>query len=180
MLSQQQAQYRIDAVKLQEGEGEARMIERLFRLEPLLCDIGLQWYGLDKAGHPLDRKKREAAETEAAQKFITLTEEQRIQLFDAWFGPQLGRYAYRAYILDKPYQTGYMRKAFRAREFTRLQQLTEWSWLHSALRLTHEYDQPLRWFAEYAGYLGYRSDSLGWLFAAAIDMGGGRRRRDGA
>lgn len=171
MLSQQQAQHQLDSIKLQEGKGQARMVERLLGLSPPLRDIGLHWYGLDKAGHPLNSKTRELAVAEAIQKFGALTEEQRAQLFDAWFGPRLGQYAYHAYILDKPYQVGYKRKAFRAGEFARLQQLTGWSWLRNALNLTHEYDQPLSWFAQYAGYLGYRSDALGWLFAAAIDLG---------
>ncbi|NJM41816.1 MAG: hypothetical protein HC853_14160, partial [Anaerolineae bacterium] len=172
MLTQDQAQQKLDALKLQEGLGQMRRIQRLRALKNPLREIGLNLHGLDKEGNSLDKKATHAAAEAAARKFIALSDKQRAALFDGLFGPALGRFATHAYNLDTPYQIGYTRKAFRAPGDPGVRQLTHWSWLWSALDVTEDYDQPLTWFAEHAAYFGYRADALGWLFAAAIDIGG--------
>jgi len=172
MLNREQAQQRLDAVKLKDNQGWAHMFSRLFSLPAPLREIGLNLRGLDKNGRPLNNETRQDITDETARKFIALSEGEHATLFDAWFGPTLGRFAAYAYGMDRPYQIGWARKAFRAPRNTHLQQLTGWSWVWVALDTTLEFDQPLTWFAEHAAYLGYRADALGWLFAAAIDLGG--------
>ncbi|MEL6814887.1 MAG: DUF5724 domain-containing protein, partial [Cyanobacteria bacterium J06598_3] len=69
-----------------------------------------------------------------------------------------------------PYQSGYARRAFRANQLKHHQQRRDY-WLGSLLNLTQKYEQPLDWYATWAAYLGYGSDTLSFVFAAAINEG---------
>src|SRR5205814_4178257 len=45
-------------------------------------------------------------------------------------------------------------------------------WLISVHGFTYRFEQDIRWFAAWAPYIGWGADSLGILFASAIDAGG--------
>lgn len=82
-------------------------------------------------------------------------------------------------LLDRlPYQTGYARKAFRLPNGGQAITLAKVQWLFDIARVTHKYNQDVRWFAAWCPHLGENyldysaRGSLGYLFAAAIDAGG--------
>ena len=71
-----------------------------------------------------------------------------------------------------PYQSGWMRKPFRAPQHPRRADAARVAWLQSLLHTARPYqDQTLPWLAAWASYVGgYQADALGVLLAAAIDQ----------
>ncbi|MEO0708337.1 MAG: DUF5724 domain-containing protein, partial [Cyanobacteria bacterium J06649_5] len=101
-----------------------------------------------------------------------LKADKRSQLFKAVF-PKIGPSVFHAYdrlLPTLPYQSGYARRAFRSNQLKHHQQRRDY-WLGSILNLTQKYEQPLDWYATWAAYLGYGSDTLSFVFAAAINEG---------
>lgn len=72
-----------------------------------------------------------------------------------------------------PYQTGYMRRAFRASNRPDLHGGSRLAWLRGLHDATKEFHQDAHWFARWAPWLSgyYSADHLGVLLAAAIDKG---------
>jgi Family of unknown function (DUF5724)/Domain of unknown function (DUF4132) len=70
------------------------------------------------------------------------------------------------------YQSSYSRRAFRAPDLPECYSSKRSAWLQNTLNFIKGYDEDLTWFAAWCPYLGYYSDVLGYLFAAAIDQGG--------
>jgi len=73
-----------------------------------------------------------------------------------------------------PYQTGYVRKAFRAPHHRQLAVGRAAAWLESLSGAVSGYEQDITWWATWAAHhAGYNvGDALGLLFAAAINTGG--------
>ena len=68
-----------------------------------------------------------------------------------------------------PYQTGWQRKSFRALNTPEINQSVRFQWLKPLFSIIEGYDQDIIWFAAWTPYLGYANDTLGILFAAAIN-----------
>ena len=100
----------------------------------------------------------------------TLSSQDRRQLFAAIF-PQIAAYVDAAYelMLQLPYQSGYTRRAFRSAQPTH-HTGKRGQWLYSLLGITQAYEQPLDWYAIWSPYIGYGTDCLGLVFAAAINQ----------
>ena len=74
--------------------------------------------------------------------------------------------------LDKrPYQTGPVRKPFRAPRAKRTVALIRGQWLMNITRLLGEFDEDITWIAAHGAYLAgwWGASDLGWLLAGAID-----------
>jgi Family of unknown function (DUF5724)/Domain of unknown function (DUF4132) len=93
----------------------------------------------------------------------------RLKIFEILF-PQLANVvesAWRSFKTSWTYQDGYNRKSFRLPGATSSKQR---SWLQSLINLVRNYEPDLLWLASWCPYLGYYTDCLGYLFAAAIDL----------
>lgn len=105
-----------------------------------------------------------------------LPETDRAGLFEALF-PTLASYVEAGFQLklSMPYQTGYHRRAFRAPGRPELYADARLSWLQALHTATRGYQRDAAWFARWAPWLsGYETaESLGILFAAAIESGNG-------
>ncbi|MBC7812046.1 MAG: HEAT repeat domain-containing protein, partial [Burkholderiales bacterium] len=75
-------------------------------------------------------------------------------------------------IPKQPYQRGYKRKAFHAPGHSDLYANAQSAMFVALARSMDWYDEDILWFAQYAGYMIYSTDTLGQLFAAVIDAGG--------
>ncbi len=103
-----------------------------------------------------------------------LSASSRRSIFDALF-PRIGEYVECGWQLSNrlPYQAGHARKAFRAPNNPEINRLARAAWLQHLIHVTAGYEQDVEWFAAWAAYLPWRAaDTLGLLFAAAIDAGG--------
>ena len=102
----------------------------------------------------------------------SLSSPERIELFASLF-PSLGRHLDRMWEMGKalPYQTGYLRRAFRAPSAPNL---TLPARRHRLLRIVDElrgFEPDAVWVARWAPHLGFE-DVFGPLLAAVIDGGG--------
>ncbi|MEB3229388.1 MAG: DUF5724 domain-containing protein [Leptolyngbyaceae bacterium] len=106
----------------------------------------------------------------ALNQLLPLSSEERVAVLAVLF-PKISDYVNLAYelILTLPYQEGYARRAFRSRHRQHYRTMQK-SWLNYLLGVTMGYEQPLDWYAAWAPYLGYSADTLGILFAAAINQ----------
>jgi hypothetical protein len=94
---------------------------------------------------------------------------ERLKIFEILF-PQFATVVeatWRSFETSWTYQEGYDRKSFRVPGATSSKQR---SWLQSLINLVRNYEPDLPWLASWCPYLGYYSDCLGYLFAAAIDL----------
>src|SRR6185437_6186254 len=107
--------------------------------------------------------------------FKTMDEKGRSQFFET-LAPGLGNIIERGWqIHDRlPYQGGYGRKPFRAPGHSQAFVMKRIRWVVEILRLVGPYQKDIAWFAAWAPFVahGRLADSLGILFAGAIDGGG--------
>ncbi len=98
-----------------------------------------------------------------------LKPKERIKLFGALF-PKFPEAVESAWQLRKsmPYQIGYSRKAFRVPD-AEVTLNARGTWLFQLLTFTLPYEEDIAWFAAWTPYLGYGADTLGYLFAGAIN-----------
>ena len=98
-----------------------------------------------------------------------LKAKERIKLFGALF-PKFPEVVESTWQLRKsmPYQMGYSRKAFRVPD-TEVTLRARGTWLFQLLTFTLPYEEDIAWFAAWTPYLGYGADTLGYLFAGAIN-----------
>jgi hypothetical protein len=115
------------------------------------------------------RSKHEAQDRGFSQ-LNSLTAEERLTIFELLF-PQIYLYIEAAWQLfsQLPYQIGWQRKAFRAPNTPEINKKVRFQWLKQLFSSIEGYDRDITWFAAWTPYLGYASDALGILFAAAIN-----------
>lgn len=119
-----------------------------------------------------DWDKRSKLLSEAAQYIDSLPKKERAEFFAHLF-PQIGAAAARGWemLQASPYQDSYNPLPFRA------PRNPDWgidrraTWLSSLLEVTYRWDQSVEVLAGWAPFLS-RSETLGLLFAASIDLGG--------
>ncbi|HLV79634.1 MAG TPA: HEAT repeat domain-containing protein, partial [Chthonomonadaceae bacterium] len=174
MLKPDQAQARLHAFLKPDGKG--RRLERAKTLPAPLKEIALALHGLDAEGKSFkDTRTHQEAQGLAMERLESLTGEERAALFESLF-PGIARHVEGAWQLFArlPYQTGHVRKAFRARDVGPLVNAARKNWLLRMLKLTQGYEQDVAWYTAWAPYLnqGWGADPLGILFAAAIEAGG--------
>ncbi len=100
----------------------------------------------------------------------SLSLEARVKIFELLF-PQLHSYIEAAWQLFSysPYQIGWQRKSFRAPNKPEIHNIARCQWFSQLFSSVEGYDQDITWLAAWTPYLGYTSDALGILFAAAIN-----------
>ena len=157
-------------------EGKSPQFDRVTALPPMLRTVGYFLLNRDINGKLLSSKDAVQPAADAPPYPVeTLTEAERRQLFGALF-PKIAETVEAAWHLWNrlPYQSGYgYRKSFRAPGHADALSNPRSNWLRSLLSITNGYDQDVVWYAAWATHVGgYHGDTLGILFAAAIDAGG--------
>jgi hypothetical protein len=122
-------------------------------------------YGRDSVIQQTNQAYRQALDALA-----DLSPSQRQRVFAVFF-PKIHIYLETAWQLHDriPYQTGYQRKPFRAPDQPALLAHTRKSWFSGILGQLRGYDPDIQWLAAWAPYLGYYSNNIALLLAAAID-----------
>ncbi len=168
MLSKEQAEKALKATILEDGP--ERLVARVVKLKEPVRARALMLMGRDATGKnvSVDWQKINQARTDLAE----LPADQQAALIDAWF-PRFAPLVRAAVRQSRPYLNAYQSRPFRLKEKASDAPLDETAlaWLENLRRITENRDQPLRWYAEHAAYLGWGSDALAPLFAAAIDSG---------
>ena len=174
MLVRETAQEQLETFQIKDGHAQAKA--RVKTLAGAARDVGLRLLGKPSEQYysllyTLSSKEQE----KLAKNLEGLSGADRLELFNTLF-PQLGPTVAHALEMQKglPYQVGYSRKAFRAPDLPAATLEARLGWLERLLRLTLRYDPELdlNWYAAWTPYLGYGADdTLGYLFAAAIEQG---------
>jgi hypothetical protein len=181
MLNPEQANAQLQAIRIQDWKEQR--VKSIANLPQALRPVGWGILGRVRAsraegnrdGQPFtDYQAGYNAEYAAFKQLDDLNAESRQTLFATLF-PQIATHVEQAWqlITRLPYQSSYARRAFRAPNTPKITQSRRGDWLRSLLYLVEGYEQDLRWFAAWSAYFGsYVGDTLGILFAAAIDAGG--------
>ncbi len=136
-------------------------------LGQLLIHAGPAWERAQK-GRPFNFR----GQADALERLADLKARDRQALFRALL-PKIADQVEAAWTLfDRlPYQTGYNRRPFRNPD--RNPFAARANWVQRLVYAVGQYTgQDVKWLAEWAPYLGYQSDALGYLFAGAIEQGG--------
>ncbi|WP_200892472.1 hypothetical protein [Aliterella atlantica] len=125
----------------------------------------------DRSGQPYtEYHAKYDAQNKAVGQLDDLSIEERIKIFALLF-PKIYLHVEAAWQLFSrlPYQLGWQRKAFRAPHNSDITKPARCNWLKELLYRVEGYDQDITWFAAWTPYLNYANDTLGILFAAAIN-----------
>ncbi|MHC4200869.1 MAG: HEAT repeat domain-containing protein, partial [Planctomycetota bacterium] len=133
--------------------------------------------GIDRRGRRLDWLARHDSnrQEKALSQIESLPSGKRLRVFKALF-PGLAQHVNAAWDLTKrlPYQTGYMRRAFRAPNTPSLTANRRSGWLTGLAETVEDYEPDAVWLATWGGHIEDYSApmAVGVLLAAAIDEGG--------
>ncbi len=168
MLSKEQAELALKAALLEDGP--QRLVANVVKLPEAIRTPALAVMGRDATGKNVDQDWQKV--NQARANLVKLESAQQDALIDAWF-PQFAALVKSAVRRSRPYLNAYQSRPFRLKSKGADAQLDEIGigWLESLRRVTENRDQPLRWYAEHGAYLGWGSDALAPVFAAAIDSG---------
>jgi hypothetical protein len=157
------------------ADWKPRRLAAVAALPRPLAAVGRGLLGCDAKGQPIAEQFAQAeARRSAAGKLHELSAQERGQLFEALF-PGLGEYVAAGWELTRrlPYESGPDRKAFRAPSVPAVTRTVRCDWLLTLLEELADFEQPLSWYATWAGNLrdGYGAEAVSLLFAAALDAG---------
>ncbi len=166
MLSKEQAELALKAALLEDGP--QRLVARVVKLPEAIRTPALSVMGRDATGKNVDQDWQKI--NQARSNLAKLESKAQDALIEAWF-PQFAPLVKSAVRRSRPYLNAYQSRPFRLLSKGADAQLDEigFGWLESLRRITENRDQPLRWYVEHGAYLGWGSDALAPLFAAAID-----------
>ena len=164
--------------RFQVANGGKRRRDRIAKLPARLREVGYAFLERDAKGKPLKREfDDETAAYRAAGQLNSLQQADRRKVFVALF-PKIALHVEAAWEMRKrcPYHDGWARQPFRAPNNEAASRGRRIHWLEQLLHATEDFEQDVAWFAAWAphvggGYYG-PMDTLGDLFAAAIDAGG--------
>jgi uncharacterized protein DUF5724/uncharacterized protein DUF4132 len=173
MLSKEEANERLKA--FYDPDHAAHQIARLEKLPDKLSTLGQimiqagpAWVKLEK-----DFNSRKKFRQDLFGDIVKFNAQERKALFSALF-PGIATYIEETWKLFDllPYQSGYHRRPFRQSESTNAQAKVAWV-MQLPFALRGYENQDVIWLAAWAAHLNYwGSNSLGYLFAAAIEQGG--------
>lgn len=153
-----------------------KQIPRLAALPESLNHLGLDLIGIKRIKQKRDPEKERAIFRQAQRDLATLSQPDRRRLFAALAPSIAGEIEAAWQVFDHlPYLNNMNRRPFRLAVSCNWieKNLRRSEWVSRLLMAINRYDQPVTWFAEWAAYLGAgASDTLGLLFAGAIDRGG--------
>jgi hypothetical protein len=158
-------------------DGEDQLRERVTALPPALATIGLAfWEGITRPWHD----GRVPQRTQEKRALGELAAADRLRLFAALFPPiaDLVEANWQMQV-GQPYQTGLLRKAFRAPNHPEYTLASRIEWLDQLLRALVLYRYDLDFLTVWGGYLrwGSAEHAIGLLLAAALDSGHPARER---
>jgi hypothetical protein len=175
MLDREAIQKKIQAARKEKPWVEARM-DRLSTLDPDARAIGALLIGIDEKGKPAGTDKWRAWQRGAAR-LRRLSDPEMLRLGEALFprDPDVFRAAWELQA-GLPYQSGYLRRPFRAPGRPDILRESRANLLAHSLTTLDGIDEDMPWIAAHAAYLAtyMGGDSLGLLLAGAIDLGGPR------
>ncbi len=161
-------------------QDEGGFEKRLARVNKLPANLEAVGRGLIRKPLPGESYGFEAYSEHRRRLFKTLaglSSSNRQRLFTALF-PSIAEEAEAAWNLfdHLPYQDGFNSRPFRLRRSQTQGDASitrRCAWIEQLLIVTEGYNYPVTWFAEWASHLGWNSpNTLGFLFAGAIDRGG--------
>jgi hypothetical protein len=169
MLNPEIAQARLK--EYQVTDWQPVRIAKLAKLPAKLRSIGYGILAHDEAGNPvkIDYYNQSSIIEDNIKHLNGLKPADRLKIFEILF-PQFApvvEAAWRSFETSWTYQQDYNRKSFRLPGATSSKQR---SWLQTLINLVRNYEPDLPWLASWCAYLGYYTDSLGYLFAAAINL----------
>ncbi len=176
MITKEEAQERLKSFDNSEHRSEQlvrlqKLSSNLSRLGQILIQAGPEWEKLQKQG-----ARKAWYEPTPYLSFDLLSASERRSLFAALF-PGISSYVEDAWHLFDllPYQASYQRRPFRNPKDPVLEARV--TWLQRLPHAVGGYEhQDIMWLAAWVSHMGYwGSDSLGYLFAAAI----GRKDKTG-
>jgi hypothetical protein len=170
MLNPEIAQARLK--EYQVTDWQSVRLAKLAKLPAKLRSIGYGILAHDDKGNPVkvDYYHPSSIIEDNLKNLNGLKPSERLKIFEILF-PQFApvvEAAWRSFETSWTYQEGYNRKSFRVPGATSSKQR---SWLLSLMNnVVRNYEPDLPWLASWSAYLGYYNDSLGYLFAAAINL----------
>jgi hypothetical protein len=169
MLNPEIAQARLK--EYQVTDWQAVRLAKLAKLPAKLRSIGYGILAHDETGTPvkIDYYNQSPIIEDNIKNLNGLKPADRLKIFDILF-PQFANVveaAWRSFETSWTYQDSYNRKSFRIPGATSSKQRL---WLQSLINLLRNYEPDLSWLASWCPYLGYYTDCLGYLFAAAINL----------
>jgi Family of unknown function (DUF5724)/Domain of unknown function (DUF4132) len=170
MLNPEIAQARLKEYQI--ADWQAIRLDRLVKLPAKLRSIGCGIFGHDDKGKPIEREDYYQVIEDSSKNLGELKPVDRLKIFTIIF-PQFAPTVEATWqsFPNLTYQMGYSRRSFRApTSIDAYSQKRSW-WLQRLLEIVRGYDVDLPWLASWCPYLGYNGDILGYLFAAAIDLG---------
>src|SRR6266511_1502871 len=176
MITKEEAQERLKSFHNPEHRSEQwvrlqKLASNLSRLGQILIQAGPEWEKLQKQS-----ARKAWYEPTPYLSFNLLSASERRSLFAALF-PGISSYVEDAWHLFDllPYQASYQRRPFRNPKDPVLEARV--TWLQRLPHAVGGYEhQDIKWLAAWVSHMGYwGSDSLGYLFAAAI----GRKDKTG-
>jgi hypothetical protein len=168
MLNPEIAQARLK--EYQVTDWQPVRLAKLAKLPAKLRSIGYGILAHNKAGTPVKIGDSYQLIENSLKGLNDLKPAERLKIFEILF-PQFApaiEAAWRSFETSWTYQEGYNRKSFRLPGATSSKQR---SWLNTLIKVVRNYEPDLPWLASWCSYLGYYTDALSYLFAAAIDLG---------
>ncbi len=146
-------------------------LEKLLQLPVNLRSIGYGILAHDDKGNPvkIDYYNNSSIIEDNLKNLHGLKPADRLKIFGILF-PKFApviESAWLSFETNWTYQNGYNRKSFRIPGTTSDKQR---SWLQGLINTVKTYDPDLLWLASWCSYLGYSNYTLGYLFAAAINI----------
>jgi HEAT repeat protein len=168
MLNPEIAQARLK--EYQVTDWQPARLAKLAKLPAKLRSIGYGILAHNEAGTPVKISDSYELIENSLKGLNDLKPADRSKIFEILF-PQFAlavEAAWRSFETSWTYQEGYDRKSFRVPGATSSKQR---SWLNTLMKVVRNYEPDLPWLVSWCPYLGYYTDSLSYLFAAAIDLG---------
>ena len=170
MLTPEEAKKELEQHR--DPEASKSLMERLHALRPELAAIGLAF--LEESSPHKDRSQVAEQKRAAAKRALSgLDDRDRQELFFALF-PPIADHVEASWRLQTrlPYQTGYLRKAFRAPKHPEYTANVRIDWVDKLLRTVLPYRYDAEFLAVWAAYLGWWAEHpIGLLLAGVLDNG---------
>lgn len=169
MLNPEVAQAQLKTVYL--ADWRSQRLKQMGNIPEALQSIGYGILGYGSDGRRLQNYEFYEVREQSLNQIDELVSSERLQILSVIF-PKFAAIVEAGWqlITQLPYQSSYHRRSFRTPTNPELSAAKRRSWLQQLISVIEGYDQDLDWFAAWVPYLSYyAADTLGIIFAAAID-----------
>ncbi|MEM8780129.1 MAG: DUF5724 domain-containing protein, partial [Cyanobacteria bacterium P01_G01_bin.49] len=170
MINREEAQKQLQSLRV--DDWRKIRTKKIQELSENLKIIGWKILGCNEKGEVQDKRNYYDHCRQGITQLSEISPEERLEIFKIIF-PKFPQTVEQSWQLFQqlPYQAGYQRKAFRSPHNSKIFSVSRHEWLLRLLQIVEGYEQDLPWFAAWTPYLyHYSSDTLGILFAAAINQ----------